>query len=391
MTQTRDIRPLREVTIVSRNPEIGRALAEVLRHAGAELHLVSDRLGDERPGARLPELAILDVDLADAGERRELERVLETFGDRVAFVVTSPTPTVEGMRTLLRHGIVDLLPQPLVAEEVLRAVVIALDPATRFPAPGKATANNGSGVIVSVIRAGGGVGATAIATQAACAAAKAPEARGRVCLLDFDLQFGSAAFHLALPQLTSLLDLIAAGDRFDGAMFKTAMARHPSGIDVLPAPPGIHPLDALPVEFALTLLVEARRTYMLTVVDHPGCWTAWSRAVLAESDRIVLVLQPTMPSLRHAKRQIETLHEEGLGHVPLCVVANRVQRGLFNSGPAIKDMEAAIGRRIDHLVASDDQFKEAVDHGKTLADLGAHRTVKRLAALVAGLVQPASA
>ena len=391
MTTTSNIRPLKEVALVTRDPQLGRTIAELLGKGGTHLRMMADGLHEAR-GAGLPELAIIDVDLAAPAERDELERVLTAYADRVAFVVTSRSPTVEGMRLLMRHGIVDLLPQPLVADELTRAVKLAGDGLRRRAAPTKGEAEAAPrGALVSVIRAGGGAGGTTIATQAACAATKAGWTEGQVCLIDFDLQFGSAAFHLGLPQRTHLLDLIEAGERLDGSMLKTTMARHPSGVDVLAAPPGIHPLDALTPELATQLLSEARRHYRLTVVDLPLAWTAGSRAALVESDRILLVAQPTMPSLRHARRQIETLQEEGLDHIPLWVVANKVPSGLFADGLNMRDMASALGRRIDHSIPAESRLQEAANLGKTLSDLGATRTVKRLAALLDGLPQPAAA
>lgn len=389
MTLSTKSPPVKDVALVTRNPQIGIALADILSRDGAALRLMAEGLSDSQRSA-LPEVAILDVDLANPAERAELERVLTAFGERVGFVVTSRTPTVDGMRMLLRHGIVDLLPQPLVADEVMRAIGLALDGTHRRRHTATTPAKRSLGAVACVLRAGGGVGATAIATQAACAVGKAASEDGRVCLLDLDLQFGSAAFHLGLDQRTHVLDLGAAAETIDGAMLKNAMSRHPAGIDVLAAPPGIHPLDALTPELVLTLLSEARRAYALAVVDLPLSWTAATRTALGEANRILLVAQPTMPSLRHARRQIEVLHQEGLEHVPLCVVVNRYQRGLFANGLSARDIEAAVGRRVDHFIPTDARFEEAANLGKALSELGAGRIVKSLAALLDGLVQPAT-
>lgn len=390
MTLSSNSPPVKDVALVTRNPQIGIVLADILSRNGAELRLLAEGLSDN-PRSALPELAILDVDLCDAAERAELERVLTVFGEQVAFVVTSRTPTVEGMRVLLRHGIVDLLPQPLVVDEVMRAVALALEGVRRRPHASAPPNKRPAGAVACVLRAGGGVGGTAIATQAACALGKTLAGDGQVCLLDLDLQFGSAAFHLGLDQRTHLLDLGAAAESLDGAMLKNVMARHPGGIDVLAAPPGIHPLDALTPELVLTLISEARRHYTVSVVDLPLPWTAGTRVALGEASRILLVALPTMPSLRHARRQIEVIHQEGLEQVPLRVVVNRYQRGLFANGLSAKDIEAALGRRVDHFIPADPRFEEAANLGKSLSDLGAAKVVKSLAALLDGLVQPAKA
>ena len=62
---------------------------------------------------------------------------------------------------------------------------------------------------MALLKAGGGVGATALAVQVAALLAAAR--RGAVCLADLDLQFGTAALYLDLPEAVTVTDCLSAG------------------------------------------------------------------------------------------------------------------------------------------------------------------------------------
>lgn len=208
------------------------------------------------------------------------------------------------------------------------------------------------GTVASFLKCGGASGTTSLAIQSACAvAAKERRPRAELCVMDFDIQFGAIGLHLDLDHPTALPDVIAAGDRLDGTMLRGMMAHHRTGIDVLPGPMTLQPYDLIEPESIQRLLAVARSEYRGILLDLPQTWTAWTRAALACSDRIALVLQFSVPSIRHAQRQLLTLDEEGLGHIPLIVVANRVADGLFASGDiSRKEAEAALERPVDHVI-----------------------------------------
>ena len=75
--------------------------------------------------------------------------------------------------------------------------------------------------LVSVIKSGGGVGATALLTQLAVRFAEREARKGReACLIDLDVQFGDVAFQLGLRPKLSLAELLDAGTRLDGDLLR---------------------------------------------------------------------------------------------------------------------------------------------------------------------------
>ena len=78
-----------------------------------------------------------------------------------------------------------------------------------------------------------------IATNLAVTLASTKE---RTLLLDLDLQFGDAAIMLGLEPDKTIYDLVVAPGELDPEKLAGYTSKHPSGLDVLPAP--IRPEDA---------------------------------------------------------------------------------------------------------------------------------------------------
>ncbi|MBF0305560.1 MAG: hypothetical protein HQL41_07930, partial [Alphaproteobacteria bacterium] len=311
------------VVALLRTPEakeaVDRALAGVAGIAAETTMGSLAAVGPALGGAQPPSLTLVDVDLDDDAEMNALAAMIA--GGAGMVVVTSARASLPGMRRLMRLGITDLLPQPIQAPDVLSAVQAAID-AARGKIAGRGAAE---GVAIGLLKAGGGAGTTTLAVQAACALGHGADPAG-ICVLDLDPQFGAAALHLDLPQRVSMLDLLADPERLDASMLRSSAARHKSGVDLLAAPPGVQRIDGVAPEDAAALVRIAREEYRLVLVDLPLAWTAWTRAALTACDAVAVVLRLDVPSVHHARRQLETLAEEGLDHIPVALIANRVER-----------------------------------------------------------------
>jgi len=341
------------------------------------------------------EILLLDVDLSDPRELKRLEEIKRVLPNGRSIIVTSENPSVEGMRSLMRLGIADLVPQPLQRADLLRAIAAAIEHKPRIAS----SLPEGEARVVCFFSACGGMGATTLAVQSACAlGAKNMRARkddksdkgenkndkATVCVLDLDIQLGSAALYLDLPSKSSVMDLHGAIGRVDGSMLRTAMAHHRCGVDVLAAPAHVQPLEDLTPEGIMRLLLIARREYREIMVDLPPVWTRWTRALIRGSDALVLILQPSVPAVRQAKRQLDTLIEEGLEDVPVTLVMNRVEQQSIFRRPmnevTLKDAAAALGREITYIVPNDyASMIQAINQGLPLFEVsGAQAIAKRV-------------
>jgi pilus assembly protein CpaE len=234
-----------------------------------------------------------------------------------------------------------------------------------------------SGNIITFMKSGGGVGATTLAVQAACAL-RDPH----LALLDLDIQYGAAAFQMDVESNASILELAAAADRLDAALLQGAMARPHDLFDLLAAPAGVYAMEDVSTNGVIAVIEIARRAYATLLIDLPMIWNEWGHAVLSRSDRIVLVTELTIPSLRQARRQIEMMMREQLGNIPLFVVANRVDRGLFGKGLSQKVGEKALGRAINFVIPNDPMIAMAADAGLPLGAMRGGSLAKKFARML---------
>lgn len=331
------------------------------------------------------DVLLLDVDPCRAEETEALEKIVQGLASKAPIVVTAAQPTLEDIRRLMSMGVVDVLPQPIRDADLM----IALDHATRNKAKSEPVAAQG-GKIVSFVKGGGGAGATSLAVQSGCVLAEQLRAKeGKVCLLDLDIQFGTAGLYLDLEAQASLLDLVETPERLDRSLLRGVMTRHHSGLEVLPAPPEVIPHEAITPEFIIRCLELACAEYDYVLVDLPSAWTSWSYAVLCESDLILLVTQLGVSGVRQAVRQLETIRsQEGIA-APIKFVLNRHNKPTLGKPTRIKYAEKALGRPFDYFIANDYQLlSEAIDRGVALSEIkGRSRVGKSIAAMTSDIVR----
>jgi pilus assembly protein CpaE len=323
---------------------------------------------------------LVDVRFDDEADMAALKRLSSRLGGQLAIVATSNTAPLQGVRQLMRLGIPDFLPQPISAADLAAALGEA---ERRSTAVERKSATTRQPKIVSFIKPCGGLGTTSLAVQTAYSLAAA--GKNGVCLLDFDLQFGNAALYLDVDNHLNLFNIIDAPDRLDGSFLRGLMAHHPSGIDVLPGPQFVVPLDALTPDLAIRILDIAAAEYEYVVVDMPQAWALWTHGVLSHSSVIVFVAQFTVPALRQGRRVLDTLRQEGLENVPMIILMNRYERSVFKREIGNKEAEKALGRPVDALVDNDYKtVSQALNEGVPIAQIGGGDKIeKQIVELVA--------
>ncbi|WP_193370760.1 AAA family ATPase [Pelagibius marinus] len=351
-----------------RTPQLRSALAEVCTDMnGTKFDLRIAPLELSAADASLPgsDLIIVEIDTRSADDVERLRTLVEQLSPGTPVVATAAEATLDDVRKLMRLGLVDVLPQPVQRDDVLAALEHAsrVRKAARRPQAAK-------GRLVSVLKGGGGVGATTVAVQAGCCLAQTLQKRGQeVCILDFDVQGGTVALYLDLKDRTGLADLVSAQDRLDGELLRGAMTRHPSGLNVVAAPPDVMPLDTFSADFVRRLLDIVRQEFAVVIVDLPPTWCLWSFDILRQSDDVLLVTQMTVPGVRQARRQLDTLGAEGLDELPVRVVLNRYEKR-WGEAVGLKEVEKALEHKIDFTVANDYRtVSEALNQGLSIADV----------------------
>lgn len=313
----------------------------------------------DRPSSRFDVLIVSVEALSNANVEAAVRRLSER-APSCHVVVVLHDADVMTTRRLIREGAADVLPAPI-SEPAL-----ALSLERLFARePHIADAAGPSGEVVAFLKAGGGVGATAIAAQ--LAALVAARGAGKVCAADLDLQFGLMALYLDLPDAVAITDCLGGGQALDETPFATALAAHRSGARILAAPRELAPLETLTSLQVEALITGLRRDFALTLLDLPSVWTAWTSRALYLADRIVLVTQLTVPHIHLVKRQLGMLAMQGLGGQPLTLVCNGLSAEQ-QASLSLKAAERALGRAFDVLLPEDKRtMNVAINQGLELS------------------------
>jgi pilus assembly protein CpaE len=112
-------------------------------------------------------------------------------------------------------------------------------------------------------------------------------------------------------------------------------------------------------------LVSSNFEYV--VIDMPRTWFSWTDNVLLGSNRLFIVSEMTVPSLRQAKQLVAAIRER-LGDEPKPqVIVNRFEQRMFASGLTRADVKQALGE--DFVAAVPNNYRivrEAIDRGVPL-------------------------
>jgi pilus assembly protein CpaE len=281
----------------------------------------------------------------------------------IAAVYEAPLALV---RSLIRSGAHDVLPLPIDIAEIEASLAPLRDRLTQQSIETAAE----RGKVVAVIKSAGGAGATSLLGQLAIRHAEREGATGRqACLIDFDVQFGDAAFQLGLHPKLSLMDLIEAGNRLDADLLRATVTEHSSGLKVIAAPSDVLPLESLSSDQVLDVVDLAASEFGTVFLDLPANWANWSLSVLARADLVLLVTEISIPALRQARRQLDLIRSQDLEELEIRVVANRCQPAQFKSiRPA--DIQAALGRDIAYKITDEEAvMRPAVDRGVPISEI----------------------
>jgi pilus assembly protein CpaE len=115
-------------------------------------------------------------------------------------------------------------------------------------------------------------------------------------------------------------------------------------------------------------LVSSHFDYV--VIDMPRTWFSWTDSVLLGTNRLFIVSEMTVPSLRQAKQLVAAMRERlGDGPVPQ-VIVNRFEQRMFEAGLKRSDIEQALGPDFAGTIPNNYRLvREAIDRGVPLDEV----------------------
>ena len=340
----------------------------------------------EQPEAQSLEFVAIAIDRDDEADLTPfggLIRAAQAIGVKVILIAQDVSPMA--LHQLMRLGADDFVPYPLPEGALAQAIARVRAPAPSATVAEVSTLTTGktrlrNGAVIAVHGLAGGVGSTTFAVNLAWELSEALKAEDkRVCILDFDVQFGSVATSLDLPRKENIFELLSDTEAMDDDSFSAALQTFNDQLWVLTAPSDALPLDFLSKDDLNRIIDIAAGLFDVVILDMPSTMVAWTETALTRADVYFAMLELDMRCAQNTLRFTRTLKAEDLPIEKVRFVLNRAPKFTDIGGKGrVKRLAESLD--IDFRVQLSDggkQVTQAADHGLPIALSAAKNPVRK--------------
>jgi pilus assembly protein CpaE len=329
-----------------------------------------------RPPQGRPTLVVLDIAQGELLTDPQLPTAKEMWGDTPILAVSAELGS-DKVRQLVRLGAVDWFRKPVDAKELINSV-IQHDGLSKV----------GESRVSTFISATGGAGATTMALAAAAVLAKKAKAPDETSVVDLDFEGASCSSYLNLVNEFDLDNVVNQPGRLDIELLDVIKLERDPGITLFSFERTDMPFTRNGHDFVLRLLDLAAFRYHDVVIDMPNLSTPWFNDVLRNSNRIFVVCEFNIPSLRQARRLVRRIREQRGNSDTVTIIVNKDSRSFFGRPISRKDAEKIFADKEVHTIARDDALmNEALNRALLPSDISPRsRTVKQIKKLFDELI-----
>ncbi len=304
----------------------------------------------EMAKAHEPDIILMDINMPGVDGIGASQTISELV-PRSQIVIMSVQSDSDYLRRAMLAGARDFLTKPFGGDELITAIrrVHEKRPAvvtkvitrgtTASPSADAQTAVS-EGNVITVYSPKGGSGCTTVAINLAVLLAKS---NYRVILVDASLQFGDVAVMLNMKNMTNVTDVMQRMNELDAELIGTVVQVHQSGVHVLLAPPRPEMADTVTEENLRTTVEMLRSIYDYIIIDTTSTLNDITLSLLDVADRILLVTQQNLPSLKNVSRFFDLCESLDYESDKVWLVVNR---GSSKAGISVKDISKILKRPI---------------------------------------------
>ena len=384
-TVSRDVQNF-EILIDDMEAELGEAWGD-LSFDDALLFL-------DQPDSAALEFVAIAVDADDESDLSRVSDVIRKAKSRkVKVVLVANEVSPMALHQLMRLGADDFVPYPL-PEGALHDAVDRIRRPEPEPAPAPAAApapeadatapafkakGDRQGVLLPVHGMAGGCGTSTFAVNLAWELATIDKDAPRVCLMDFNFQYGSVATYLDLPRKEAIFELLTDPTQADADSLIKTMQTFNDKLHVFTAPADMLPLDIISGEDLGRLVDLALSNFDFVVIDMPPTVVQWTESVLTRAHVYFAMLELDLRSAQNILRFVRALKAEGLPHEKLRYVLNRAPKFTDLSAKSrVKRMAESLDIDIEvQLPDGGSQVTQANDHGLPLGTSAAKNALRK--------------
>lgn len=325
-------------------------------------------------GSPTPDICIIDFDRDRRKAAQAAELIHGAAPETALFAVSSdsqPDLIIQAMRS----GCSEYLLKPMGREQLLNAVARVGGRRKERLQPFKAQ-------VLAFMGAKGGCGVTSLVTQ--LGALLANSFAKKTLIVDLHPDFGDAALYLGLTKYRyHFFELVENNDRLDAELLQSFLARHSSGLELIPAPEGNDAARRiLPGAVAQTFdFLRMRYEYIL--VDMAPGLSDENLEMIRHCDQLQVVTVAEVSALRNVVRHCDYLTRKEIPRERFRVILNRHQKRSLISD---SEIEKTLGQRIFWKVPNQyAHVVKAINGGDPIALLSSSDVTRNLRDLASTL------
>lgn len=300
----------------------------------------------------------------EPGEVIEIIDQVSTRHSNIALIAISHKTSPEAILAPMRAGCEQYVCEPIESADLAAAV----SRVTARRAQSRKKSN-----VIAVVGSSGGAGTTTIASNLALEIGHLTD--HQCALIDLDLQFGDAAMNFDLDPKYSIYDLADTTGGIDASVLDSTMSVMQCKVSLLARPERMEQADAITPDVVYRVIEVIGSQHECVVLDMPRIVNPVTMAAFAHTDRVLIVAQALVPSIRNAHRLYESLASHGIPKERLEVVLNRFDSS--SGRVTAKDVEELI-KPVFASIPNDYQFvAKSLDFGRPVAAMDRTNSIRK--------------
>jgi len=325
-------------------------------------------------GSPSPDICIIDFDRDRRKAALAAENIHSAAPDTALFAISSdsqPDLIIQAMRS----GCSEYLLKPMGREQLLNAVARVGGRRRERLQPFKAQ-------VLAFMGAKGGCGVTSLVTQ--LGALLANSLSKKTLIVDMHPDFGDAALYLGLTKYKyHFFELMENNDRLDAELLQSFLARHSSGLELIPAPEGNDTTRRILPGAVSQTFDFLRMRYDYILVDMAPGLSDENLEMIRHCDQLQVITVAEVSALRNVVRHFDYLTRKEIPRERFRVILNRHQKRSLISD---SEIEKTLGEKIFWKVPNQyAHVVKAINGGDPIALLSSSEVTKNLRDLASTL------
>lgn len=305
--------------------------------------------GDGEEALRLaselsPHVVLMDINMPKLDGLKATEALTKDRPD-IQVVIMSVQSEQEYFRRAMKAGAKDFLTKPFSGSDLSETINNVFAKWVKDRPDYQKTEERGQ--VLTLFSTKGGVGKTTLAANLAISLALKGK---KVLLIDCSLQFGDVAITLNQKLSKSLYHICEKDEEITLSMIEKNLVLHPSGLNLLIAPPEPALAEAVKPQHMKQILDQVVGVFQFVVIDTAPHIGEMELAILDRTDMVLLLATLEISSLKNTKLCLKTLGDIKFDAAKIKLIINK---DIPNVGIDRKDIESGLAIPIFAVVPMD--------------------------------------